>query len=78
VLVDTDELLWVRVYQIDPRMHQTWIVFDRSGRPLGTVRIPGGVDVRWIGERAILGVVTDAFDVEYVHRYPLRRGSAAP
>jgi len=74
VLVDDVELLWARVYQIDPRREQTWIVFGDSGRPLGRVRIPGGVDVRWIGERAVLGVVTDQFDVEYVHRYRLRRG----
>jgi len=73
VLVDANALLWARVYQIDPRVEQTWIVFEDSGRPLGSVRIPGGVDVRWIGARAVLGVVTDEFDVEYVHRYPLRR-----
>ncbi len=75
-----DELgwLWAEVYDFDPRRPRQWVVFDAEGRAHGTVEIPVGLEVHWIGRDAILGVWRDEFDVEYVHRYRLDRRAGAP
>lgn len=74
-----DELgwLWAEVYDFDPSRPRDWVVFDPEGRARGTVRMPPGLDVRWIGRDAVLGVWRNEFEVEYVHRHRLTR-SVAP
>jgi len=70
-----DELgwLWAEVYEFDPKRSREWVVFDAEGRARGTVQIPPGLQVQWIGRDAILGIWRDEFGVEYVHRYRLTR-----
>jgi hypothetical protein len=46
-----------------------WDVFDPEGRFLGTVRLPARFGPMAVEERAVVGVLKDAMDVEYVVRY---------
>lgn len=48
---------------------EEWTVIDSTGRWLGAVRIPGGVEVKAIQARRILGIARDADDVEEVRIY---------
>jgi hypothetical protein len=73
ILVDELGFLWAEAYDPDPDNPSDWIVFDSDGRARGTVKTPPGVSVKWIGHASILGVHTDEFDVETVHRYGLER-----
>jgi hypothetical protein len=50
-----------------------WDVFDPHGRWLGEVATPAGLRVTEIGADFIVGVWTDAHDVEYVRVYDLEQ-----
>jgi hypothetical protein len=78
VLLDTRDNLWVQEYRWPRDDAPTWRVFDPDGHFLGRVRTPAGLDVRDIGEDYIVGVASDAFDVEQVRVHALRREGAEP
>jgi hypothetical protein len=82
LIVDQLGWLWAEVYRWDPEDPKEWVVFDAAGRARGTVQTPAGLDVRSITRDHLYGVWLGRFDVEYVHRYRLRRKggqrSAAP
>lgn len=73
--LDESGWLWAQVYDFDSSGPKEWVVFDPEGRAHGTVRTPPGLEVRWIGRDAVLGVWRDQFDVEYVHRHRLTRST---
>lgn len=84
---DDEGNLWVRPFPPSPSGRlssyrpgpespaEEWTVIDSAGRWLGAVQIPGGVEVKAIQARRILGVVRDADDVEEVHVYRIRTGT---
>lgn len=51
-----------------------WTVLSPSGRVLGTVHVPRGLNVRQIGGDWLLGVAVDSDEVEHVRLYRLKRG----
>jgi len=57
---------------------EVWDVFDRDGRLLGTIGIPGGFRVTWIGDTQVIGVHTDEFGVDRVRVYRLDRALKLP
>jgi hypothetical protein len=65
--------LWVRDYRPTPDAPQRWSVFDRSGRWLGELQTPVGIEVYQIGDDFLLGRATDEMDVPFVHLYRLRK-----
>lgn len=71
--IDERGWLWVQVFEWDPSRPVPWVVFDPSGRALGTVEMPPGLTVHWIGEDHVLGVWTDELGVEQVRRHRLRK-----
>ncbi len=85
VLADDEQTLWIREYPVSaagrpwlrrPREGdppEEWTVIDSTGRWLGVVRIPGGVEVKAIQARRILGIARDADDVEEVRVYRIIR-----
>ncbi len=73
LLTDRLGYVWAQVYDWDRDAARRWVVFDDSGAALGTVQVPPGLQVEWVGSDAILGVWKDESDVEYVHRYRLTR-----
>jgi hypothetical protein len=54
-----------------------WDVLDAEGRYEFTVRLPDRFSARWIDRRAVVGVLRDESDVEYVVRYRLETGGGA-
>lgn len=48
-----------------------WIVIAPDGELLGSVLLPGALEVYEIGAGHVLGVYRDEFGVEFVHRYRL-------
>ena len=59
----------------------SWDVFDRCGRYLGSATPPVPLDVSpWlpVGASGILGVTRGAFDVEYVVHLRLERNDGQP
>ena len=76
IVVDDGGMVWAEVFSWASGIQPVWIVFDDSGRALGTVQTPMGLEVQAIGEDFILGLWTDEMGVEFVHRYELDRGVA--
>lgn len=70
---DSEDHLWVKPYAPQWEVSGSWWVFDPTGRWLGEVQIPEGLNVLDIGRDDILGVVRDDQDVERVVAYRLDR-----
>ena len=73
---DSRGRIWMRAYQ--PREGERtvrWLVFEQTGRVLGTVTTPAGFDVFDIGSDHMLGVERDADDAQQVvmYRYAVTR-----
>lgn len=75
LLVDDLGHVWAREYLGVSRRDASaqWEVFDPLGRWLGPVTTPADLDVRQIGERAVLGVSQDQQGRETVEVWQLRR-----
>jgi len=86
VLVDPGGHLWLRRFVFDEEVPETgpfsspsgdangpqsFAVFRPDGQWLGDVAVPAGVDVLEVGERHLLGIVLDEYDVQYLVRYPI-------
>lgn len=79
LLVDDEGNVWVRSFPDAPsgraRLHvpgpespaESWWVIDSTGRWLGSVTMPRGLQVKGIQVRRILGVLRDTDGVEQVH-----------
>ncbi len=52
-----------------------WWVLDEDGESKATVVTPEGLRVYLVTDGAVWGVETDEFDVNYIVRYDLLRGS---
>lgn len=68
LLADRSGNLWVRVPGAAEEP-QTWLVFDAVGTWMGSVETPAGLEVTDIGDDYVLGVTTDALDVQRVRMY---------
>ena len=74
ILLDRSGNLWVqRTREGSPSEHE-YLVFDPGGILLGSVELPS-IRVLEIGEDYVLGVHRDELEVEYLHLYPLTKGS---
>jgi len=73
VVVDALDYLWVRSYRPPPEAPGPWVVFDPSGRVLGSLETPAGLELFEIGADYVLGRYTDDLDVEYVQLWTLGR-----
>ena len=75
VMTDATGHLWVEEYEFprEERPGVLWTVFDPTGRVLGFVETPEGLEIFEIGEDYILGSTEDEFEVEYVQMWPLER-----
>ena len=62
---------------IDGDAPSEWVVFDGSGRMLGSVTTPAGLEVTEIGEDFVLGIWRDELDVQHVQLYELMKGTTA-
>ncbi len=79
LVAEGDERVWLGLdeeaetwIQAEPR---EWLVADQTGRLLGRVTMPDGLDVMHIGHGVVTGVVTDELDVEQVRAYRILNGS---
>ncbi|HEX7051583.1 MAG TPA: hypothetical protein VF188_15355 [Longimicrobiales bacterium] len=63
--------LWVEEFRAFMETRSTWAVFAPDGVLLGRVRMPDRFRVLDIGTDYVLGVRTDAMDVEFVELYAL-------
>jgi hypothetical protein len=70
--VDVNGNVWAREYG-DSTKVQHWDAFDRSGRLLGVVDMPAGLDVLEIGTDYVLGRLRDQDDVDSVRLYRFTR-----
>jgi len=83
MLVDSDRNLWVSESDLEWFLSQgfsrvvstpsSWRVFDRTGRWLGTVRMPARFRPTDIGNDYVLGLWRDADDVEHVRMHRLTK-----
>ncbi|MGH7503576.1 MAG: hypothetical protein ACREL7_17755 [Longimicrobiales bacterium] len=69
--VDPEGNLWAEDYRIYTQSESRWTVFDPTGRWLGTVEMPDGLQVLEIGRDYVLGLLKDEMDVERVSMYTL-------
>jgi hypothetical protein len=74
VMVDDAGLLWAALYELKPEAPRSWIVFDTTGRAIGSVATPAGLRIHQIGAEFVLGVRRDSLGVERVESYGLVRG----
>lgn len=73
--LDAEGHLWVRLYRTLWEDGPRWWVFDPTGRWLGELPVPPGLELLDVGRDYILGVVRDETDVERVVMYDVGRGS---
>jgi hypothetical protein len=78
VLVGAGDELWVRRQHPFRAEPSTWTVLTRDGAASGTVTLPPGMRLFQVGSDFVVGMTTDADDVEHVGVYPLRRIRGAP
>jgi len=71
--VDADLHLWVRESTPVGTQESMWSIFSSEGQLLGNVRLPKQVRLLDVGIDYLLVLRRDAFDVEYVELYRLRR-----
>jgi len=71
--VDADRHLWVRESTPLGSQESVWSVFSSEGELLGAVELPVRVRLLDVGIDYLLVLRRDAFDVEYVELYRLRR-----
>ena len=71
--VDALGYLWVREYNLPGEEGALWTVFDPDGIVQGFVETPEDLRIFEIGADYVLGLVTDALDVEYVQLWELER-----
>jgi hypothetical protein len=79
LLVDPEGNIWLRPMHwgtryLDPIPAQVWPVFDSTGAFLGSVPIPGHVQVTTITRDAVLGTYFDEWDSLHLVRYALEKG----
>ena len=72
--VDALGYLWVREYNLPGEEGAFWTVFDPDGIVQGFVETPEDLRIFEIGADYVLGLVTDALDVEHVQMWELERG----
>ena len=72
---DEDGGVWVRDYTLAGRRSEParWTVFNADGEMRGTVVLPARFELLHIAGDTLTGVITDEYDVEYVHVYTLTR-----
>ena len=71
--VDALGYLWVREYNLPGEEGALWTVFDPDGIVQGFVETPADLRIFEIGADYVLGLVTDALDIEYVQLWELER-----
>jgi hypothetical protein len=64
--VDSSGFLWAEAFRAHPSDPATWLIFDSSGRAIGSVLLPAHLRVMDIGADYVLGIARDALGVEYV------------
>jgi hypothetical protein len=71
LLADDDGGVWVRDYVMRGQEAQPvrWTVFDTDGAVRGAVELPARFRPMHIRGDTVAGVITDEYDVEYVHIY---------
>ena len=69
--VDAARNLWVERYP-RPGEASTWLSFDITGKPIGTVTLPARFRLLEPGQDYVLGVWVDEEDVQHVRMYRLR------
>jgi hypothetical protein len=75
--LDSEGNLWAEDYRIHTQSQSDWTVFDSTGRWLGTVSMPDGLQVLEIGRDYVLGLRKDDLDVERVSVHALRKRGGA-
>ena len=73
VAVDSAGNIWVRTNPPLMRGFAEWRVFDEDGIAMARIAIPASVRITQIGQRYIIGVVTDDLGVQRVVEYKLER-----
>jgi hypothetical protein len=58
--------LWVRLFDLDERAAQRFLVVDRDGREIGRATVAAGLSIQHIGSDFVLGVRRDSLGVESV------------
>jgi hypothetical protein len=71
MVASSDQQIWVVPYVIGVRTRNSFLVLDRSGRPVATVPAPAGFRLYEVGHDYVLGVHTDEDGVERVQLYGL-------
>ncbi len=72
ILIDPADRVWLKSYPRRGDETQIWLALDAAGMLLGRMQIPFEVEPLSIGERHVIGVTRDEWDVEYLvlHRIP--------
>ncbi len=75
IVVDDAGDAWVEHYRRPGDAQPRWTVFDRTGRMLGTLTTPPGLQILQIGADFVLGAVTDSLGVATVQLHALARNA---
>lgn len=73
LIVANDGMIWAERYRLPWETSSTWDVLASDGSWLTTVDMPSNLEVRQIGRDFVAGIERDAFDIESLVVYRLRR-----
>ena len=68
LLVDDNNQLWAREFDLDAAAEQRWIVFGAEGAS-GTVRVPARFTLSAVHGGRVWGVFRDELDIESIRVY---------
>jgi hypothetical protein len=71
--VDPDGNIWLKHWTADPAAAERWSVIDSTGVWLGDVDTPLRFKTNEIGRNYVLGLWVDAYDVQHVRMYTIRK-----
>jgi hypothetical protein len=75
LVVDDQARLWLQDWQGADTTTNRWWVFSRDGALLGSVDVPGRLQLMAVRNDRAWGVVRDGLDVAYVVRFMVRTGA---
>jgi hypothetical protein len=71
--VDSEDYLWLEIFQPDNSRDPEWVIIDPSGNVVGRISTTRGLAIMQIGQAFVLGLKRDQDDIEHVVRYRLTR-----
>lgn len=73
ILASDAGFVWVQEYPYVGQRSSHWKVFSPEGEHIGSVEMPAGFEMMWVGDTHVAGIKRNELDVAFVEIRPLQR-----